>query len=248
MAATFRQIVNNVLINIGETTIPAINTTITDTYQLQVANFVNHIKEEVENSNTWTSLWTPYNVAYTGGNVTQQIIDNVTSAKPNSGCRVVRRMDPHMQKEVALCFDLTSFATPFPLNEYPLADIIYYNTVLAQAPVAYSPYFAVQDTGNDIVNLYVAPAANQARTIQITLCNPQLRVDPTVAGAAGGLDTVILTPNFPIELGSSWYALQERGENLGTNAAFSEERYREALDDAIGLDNGRKGDIMMVLA
>jgi hypothetical protein len=248
MAATFRQIVNNVLTNIGETNIPAANTTVTDTYQLQVCNFVNHIKEEVENANQWTALWNTYNVVYTAGNTTQKIVDNVTAASPNSGCSIVRRKNEHMPREVALCFDLTSFATPFPLNEYNLADIIYYNTVLAQSPVAYSPYFSVQDLGGDVVNLIVAPAANQNRTIQITLFNPQSRIDPTLAGSTGGLDTPILAPNFPIELGSSWYALQERGESLGTSSMFSEERYREALDDAIGRDMNRSGDIVMVLS
>lgn len=248
MAATFRQIVNDVLTNIGETTIPSGNTTVTDTYQLQICNFVNHIKEEVESQSNWSSLWTTYSVNYLAGNTTQQIIDQSTSAKPNSRCRTVRRQNEHMPNEVALCFDTTSFATPFPLKEYNLADIIYYNAVLAQSPVAYSPYFAVQDLGNDVVNMLVAPAANANRTIQITLCNPQPRIDPTVAGSTGGLDTVIKVPNQPIEIGSTWWALQERGEELGTGSMFTEDRYRTAIDDEVARDIGQKGDIIMVLS
>lgn len=248
MAATFRQIVNNVLTNIGEATIPPSNTTVSDTYQLQVCNFVNHIKEEVEASNNWSSLWTTYTMAYTSGNTTQKIVDSVSSLSPNSGCRTIRMMNPSYQREVALCFDVTSFPTPFAMMECALPDLIYYNTVLNQSPVAYSPYFCVQDLGNDVVNLVVGPAAQSSRNIQITLFNPQGRIDPTVAGSTGGLDTAILTPNFPIELGSSWYALEERGEELGTNSMFTEERFRKALDDAISRDIGQKGDIMMIVS
>lgn len=248
MASTFRQIVNNVLTNIGETTIPTGNATVTDTYQLQVCNFVNHIKEEVDNANNWSSALVAYNVAYTAGNTSQQIIDSITGKVANSNCRTARMYNTHYGREVALCFDLTSFATPFPLTEFPMVDLIYYNTVLSQSPVAYSLYFAIQDAGNDVVNLLVAPAANQNRTIQISLYTPQARIDATVPGTTGGLDTPILSPNFPIELGGSWYALEERGEELGTNSLYTEDRYRKALDDAVSRDVGQKGDIVMVLS
>jgi hypothetical protein len=154
-------------------------------------------------------------------------------------------------REVPLCFNVTTFGIPFLVGEMPLADIIYYNTVLNQTPVAYSTNFAVQDTGQDNLQLLMYPAANANFIIQATLVTPQPRIDPTVAGAACypwasttwtgttvGLDSPILIPNYPIELGSTWYALSERGEELGTSGMFSEDRYREALDDNVTRDPG----------
>lgn len=256
MAATFRQIVNNVLQNIGSTPIPIANTTITDTYQLQVANFVNHIKESCEDANVWRPLWQTFNVTYLAANITQQIIDAANAQKtPNSRSRLVRMMNRRFGREVGLCFDITTFGIPFLLGEMPIADIIYYNTVLNQTAVAYSTNFAVQDAGNDVVNLMMYPGANSQRTIQITLCTPQPRIDPTVAGSAiypwlgtVGLDSPILIPSMPIELGSSWYALEERGEELGTASMFTEDRYRNALDDAASRDIGEAGGLEMIIA
>lgn len=256
MAATFRQIVNNVLQNIGTATIPAANTTITDTYQLQVANFVNHIKESCEDENNWRPLWQDYVVSYLAGNITQQIVDMTNALKtPNSRSRLVRMMNRRFGREVGLCFDITTFGIPFLLGEMPIADTKYYNTVLNQTAVAYSTNYSVQDAGNDIVNLLMYPGANSTRNIQITLCTPQPRIDPTVPGSAiypwlgtVGLDTPILIPSMPIELGTSWYALVERGEELGTSSMFTEDRFRSALDDACSRDIGEAGGLEMIIA
>jgi hypothetical protein len=252
MAATFRQIVNNVLQNIGSTPIPATSTFVTDTYQLQVCNFVNHIKEEVEDAAQWSALWTLFNINYLQGNLTQQIVDQTIAGKQaNSRSYFARMYNRRFGREVPLCFNVTTFGIPFLVGEMPLADLIYYNTVLNQTPVAYSTNFSIQDLGSDNMQLLMYPGANSNFLIAATLVVPQPRIDPTVAGTAAqawadprwvgttvGLDSPILVPNFPIELGASWYALQERGEELGTSSMFTEERYRDALDSAVTRDPG----------
>lgn len=260
MAATFRQIVNNVLQNVGSTQIPATQPTVTDTYQLQVCNFVNHIKEEVEAMTQWSALWTLFNINYLFPNTTQQIVDqSITGKQANSRSYFARMYNRRFGREIALCFNTTTFGIPFLVGEMPLSDLIYYNTVLNQTPVAYSTNFAIQDLGNDNMQLLMYPAANANFTIQATLVVPQPRIDPTVAGSACqpwadarwtgstvGLDSPILVPNFPIELGASWYALQERGEELGTSSMFTEERYREAADDAVTRDPGTTALEMLI--
>lgn len=255
MAATFRQIVNNVLGNIGETQIPSGNTTVTDTYQLQVCNFVNHIKEECEDAARWRALWQTISMTYPITLTSQLIKDAVTNATPNSRSKLIRMMNPRFGREVGLVFDTTSFGIPFCMGEMPMADLIYYNSVLSQTPVAYSTNYAIDDLGNDVVNLLVYPAANTQRTIQLTMGIPQSRIDATVAGSANypwlgtvGLDTPILIPNKPIELGSTWFAFQERGEELGTSSMFTEERYRNALDSAVSRDEAEQGDLQLVVA
>lgn len=326
MAMTFRQLMNSVLGSIGSAQIPAANTVISDTYQLQVATFLNQIREEVEDAWNWRALWQTYNINYlaitplqtipvpifptyaitfTGavlagatsatlsavwpnssgpyqilfsdgetrtatfalnsasvtwttaltGNTTSTaainvtaIIDSLTGIVPNTRSRTVRMRDKRVGKEVALCFDVTTFGIPFPLEEMTKASIYYFNTVLNQTPVAYSTGFAVDNTSGDQMNLLVYPPANANRIIQLTLCTPVPRIDPTVAGSNGGLDTLITIPTQPIEYGTIWYALQERGEELGTNTVFTEERFRTALDDAISRDQEESGGIEMIVA
>jgi hypothetical protein len=253
--ATFRQIVNDVLRNIGESTIPDAQTAVTDTYQLQICNFVNHIKEEVEDGGRWRPLWQTINIAYQASVTTQQIKDSVTNAYATSRSRLVRMMNPAFGREVGLVFDTSSFPIPYKLNEIPKADIIYRNTILQNTTLPYSTEYAVDDAGADTVNLMVYPPGTTSRTIQVTMCVPQPRIDPTASGSAKypwlgtmGLDSPILVPSMPIEFGASWYALQERGEELGTSSMFTEERYRRALDDALSRDQGEQGDLQMIVA
>jgi hypothetical protein len=345
--ATLRQLLVKTLYNIGEpvqaAAVPPVGTAITDNYQLQVCNYINHFKEEMEQAWQWTSRWQTFTLSYVSGNVTQQIYDQggfflPAGAYPYSGCKVVRIFNPKFGREVALCFDITTFGIPFVLDEMPQADLVYYNTVLNQTPVAYSTNFAVQDLGNDVVNLAMYPGANSTRNIQITLYNTQPYLDPTngtgnqvdvwntgnlpislnaapalgnttgtllipwpyptgtynttftgqnTAGSAPtsqtvvgtytngstavsysasltynnfsptvvvqgfytggvGCDSPIALPTRPIELGTAWWCLQERGESLGAGSMFSEERYRQSLDDLIGADRNKQGEMIMI--
>ena len=263
MATTLRQMLVKTLINIGEpasvANVPG-SGVITDPYQIQICNFINHIKEEAEQEHQWSRRWQTFTMSYTAGNTTQQILDAggyllPSGAYPYSSCSVVRMHNPKMGREVALCFDITTFGIPFVLDEMPLADITYYNTVLNQTPVAYSTNFCIQDDGSDNVQLVMYPGANQTRLIQITLYNPQPYIDCTVAGSAidtwigtVGIDSPISMPARIVELGAAWYALSERGEELGQNSMFSEDKYRRALDDLATKDRADQGDLMMVVA
>lgn len=194
---TMRQMLVKTLINIGEplsaANVPAVGNPITDSYQLQLCNFINHIKEECEQEHQWSSRWQSYVLQYVTGNVQQQIVDTggfflPPGAYPYSGAQVVRIHNPKFNREVALVFDITTFGIPFVLDEMPLPDIIYYNTVLNQTPVAYSTNFTVQDLGNDNVQLLMYPGANSTRYIQVTLYNPQQYIDPT-NGTGNQIDT-----------------------------------------------------------
>lgn len=349
---TLRQLLIRTLTNIGEplqaANVPAAGNPITDPYQLQVCNFINHVKEECEQEVQWSSRWQTYTMGYVSGNNSQQIYDIggyflPAGATPNSGCQVVRIHNPKMGREVALCFDITTFGIPFVLDEMPLPDLIYYNTVLNQTPVAYSTNFVIQDLGQGNINLLMYPGANTTRNIQITLYNPQQYLDPTngtgnqvdpwntgvtnlsfnttptegntsgtllipwpypsgtytvtftgpnpvtlgtgvvnqtltatflngstavtafsapinntsfsaivtVQGfLSGGIgcDSPIIMHSRPLELGAAWYALSERGESLGVNDMFSEDKYRRALDDLATKDIVMQGDLMMIVA
>lgn len=358
---TYRQAINAVLRTLGSTQIPDSNTTVTDTYQLQVCEFFNQILEEVAVATQWRARWTTYNVAVpagvsstpligaiigsyctlgpagntgtviingtataaitTGGvsesadaaaivaainaitgttgivatlyssNITTpsqgtayQIAlsansaaqanstvtvaygggSNVTGAitglaagsytlnAPNSKCSVVRMMNPQVGRPVALCFDTTSYAgSPFPLKEIPIADLNYMNTITTSTPISYSTHFAVQDLGNDNVSLLLYPIGSVPRNVQITLHNPLPQFNPALSGTTTGasgaaLDAPITIPDRPIRMGTIWMAMEERGEELGANSQFTEDKWRTALDDAVSRDADEAGGLIML--
>lgn len=76
-----------------------------------------------------------------------------------------------------------------------------------------------------------------AQTFELELVVPQERF---VADATD-LDSNISVPAAPLELGATWYSLEERGEELGVNSLFSEKRYRISADSAIARDAGEAG-------
>ena len=55
-------------------------------------------------------------------------------------------------------------------------------------------------------------------------------------------------PSRIIEIGTSWWALHERGEELGTGSMFTEDKYRRAMDDLAGKDQAMQGDLVMIVA
>lgn len=95
--------------------------------------------------------------------------------------------------------------------------------------------FAIANSGSDTLSLYIYPKPTANRNYTLTMFTPQARLSETA------LDTVIAIPARPLEMGAIWYALEERGEEMGTNALFSEERYRAALSDAIARDAEEQG-------
>ena len=104
-------------------------------------------------------------------------------------------------------------------------------------------YFAIDNTVSDAVNLEVYPSATgTAQNYAIYMIVPQARIE----GVAGDIGTSISIPNMPIELGMTYFAMLERGEELGANSLFSEARYQDALGRAIARDNAESGDMNLV--
>lgn len=266
MAVTLRQMLVKTLINIGDpvvaNNVPTAGNAITDDFQLQVCNFINHIKEEVEAAHNWSSRWQTFTFTFAANQNNQHIVDVggyllPAGAYPYSGATTVKMREPRMGREVALCFDISDTTIPFPLEEVDAGTLRYLNSVTNNSPVQYGTAFNIQDQGNDNVYMWTFPVASQARTVQITMYNPQQYLDPTNGsgtqtdiwdGGTGGLgaDSPIIVPARLVELGAAWWCLQERGESLGTNSMFSEDRYRTAMDDLINKDQANQGDLVLV--
>ena len=71
---------------------------------------------------------------------------------------------------------------------------------------------------------------------------PQARLE----GATGDIGTSISIPHMPVELGMTYFAMEERGEELGPNGLFTEKRYQTSLNNAIARDVAELGELNLV--
>lgn len=229
MATTYLQAINRVLEKIGEEQIGASATSLTETYELLVASFVQDIKEQIEDAHDWRALRQTVTTTIAADG------QSATVTEANERSRVVRIAQQNRAEFVPLVFDITDSDDPTPLQEMDLAELIYRDTVdpdTRNDPV----YFAFDNSSGDVLDLFVWPRPSSAKTIQSTLVIPQTRF------AATDLSENIKIPIRPLIVGATWYALEERGEELGTNGLFNEQRYNDALNSAIGRDSMGQGD------
>jgi hypothetical protein len=208
-------------------------TQLTDSYDRLVGRFINQIKEEIEDAHNWRSLRTTLTVSIAAGSN----VGTITGANERS--RVVRARNQHYGHQ-PLVFDITNPTNPIPLHEAEIADIIYRESLETQQ--TQEPYlFAIDNATGDVPQLRVYPTPNTARTVELTMVVPQARLNDD------NLDVAIRIPTRPLEIGALWFALKERGEELGINGLFTEERFRTALADAIARDDTEQGGTYLVI-
>lgn len=239
MAVTHRQLINRVLQVLTEDEVSSSATELSTEYHKLVGTFTNQIREEVEDAWNWRKLRHAETVTILAGQ------DTVTVPNTNERSRLYREHLDHAGRERPLIFDLSNTATPFPIEEWDLPTLIYQRALNPNATNTFITAIAVDDTGGDLIDLQVYPAPTTDRTLQVHFITPQARFGNSTSDDPG-LDTNILVPSRPVELGTLWYALEERGEELGVNAVFSERKYRQALDDAISRDAAEQGGIDLV--
>lgn len=235
MATTYIQALNRVLRLIGEDEVPAASTSITDDYHLLVGAFMNEIKDQIEEAHNWRCLRSTETVTVSANALSGNI------ANANESSRLVRIFQSDRYSVIPLVFDTTDSSDPDPLIERDLAEIIYQDKV---NPDQYQDpcYFALDNSAGDALDLFVYPRPSGDRTIDVTLVIPQARLDEDAP------ETEISIPIRPLVVGTAWYCLEDRGEELGTNAMFSEDRFKNALADAIARDAAEQGDNMELVS
>ena len=233
MAVTFKQLLNRALRITGEDEIPSATSTVTDTFQLLVAEAANEIKEEVEAAHNWRALRWTTTIPFTA-NETNFVVTGGTEKS-----RICRVQDTRTGRIIPLAYDITDASSPVPLHEWDLPFLIHRNIMDAGStgdPVA----FALDNSDADELTLYVYPETDGAKTVQLTLIRPQPRLD---AGDATDLATNILVPVRPIVMGLVRFIYEERGEELGPRSMYSAEKWEQALQDAIALDLAEQGGV-----
>lgn len=103
--------------------------------------------------------------------------------------------------------------------------------------------FALDNTSGDGLSVHLYPTPADSRTIQLTLIIPQARLD---AAVAADMATNIKIPVRPITLGLVRWILEDRGEELGINSQYSEEKEIAALRDCVSLDLAESGEANLV--
>jgi hypothetical protein len=229
MATTFRQVINRVLRTVAEDEIDSGVTELSDSYQKLVASFVNQIKEEIEDSHNWRSLRTVVPVTITSG-------QNSASLAISSRSRLLRVQDSTNGQLIPLAFDVTNTSSRQPIYEVDANELAYLQNIdnVTTGPTARFTV-SVSTTDADVLTLSVWPKVEQNRNYELTFIVPQEYFEDDE------LDEAIDVPSRPLIIGSIWYALEERGEELGASSLYTEERYRKALDDAISIDAAEQG-------
>ena len=235
MAVTFKQLLNRALRVTGEDTIPDAATTVDDTYILKVAEVANQIKEEVEDAHNWRGLITRLSTGLT--------LETTPIGFTNARSRVLRVHEPQYDRLVPLVIDQTDSTAPYYLYELDLYEL-YRRRDMDTSSGNEPQYFAIsQDPGDDQIQLELYPSPTDTRTVVTYLVVPQDRLDAT---DSTDLATNIYVPARPIELGLIRWILEDRGEELGINSQYSEEKYYTALQDAIAMDAAEMGEPQLV--
>jgi hypothetical protein len=230
--ATYRQIVNKVLTALSEDEIPSTQSSLDTTYHKLVGLFVNEIKETVEDAHNWRALRETENVTISAGATTG------TFTNANDRSRVVREQNALYGKERPLVFDITDPSDAYRLREIDIAALLAKQTM--DPDTSNNPCDFCLDMAGGTPTLRVWPAPTAERTIAVTLVTPQ------PALAFDELDTVIKVPDRPISAGATWYALEERGEELGVNGVFSAQIFDEILGSYIARDSAEQGGYELV--
>lgn len=239
MATTYRQALNRVLEIIGEDKVPGAATALTADYHLLVGAFFNDIMEQVQDAHNWRALRTVYTETIPSP------ASGIVLTGSTQDSRLIRLYQQNRGGYVPLVFDATSGDT-IGLQELDLSELKYrqvIDTETSTRPV----FFALDNTNanSDGISIIVHPAPSSSHIVQVHMITPQARADWE---SQTTLDTNIKVPVRPLVMGTVWYCLEDRGEELGTNALFSEQRFMQALDDAVARDAAEQGDNMELVS
>lgn len=232
-ATTFRQLLNRILVNVSEDELASGESEISETYHKLIRNFINIFKEEIEESHNWSCMRKTCTATVSAGNKVSTNMSDGSAFIP-SNSRLARLPVPEVGYIVPIAFDVTTAGEYYRLKEVDLKWTLHEQLVRTAVPE--KPCEFSLDPSNTVIVARFPNKFSVQRSLQFEFYVPQDAFD----GDASDIDTAINLPVAAIralELGVTWHALEERGEELGTNVNFTEQRYRIALDAAINRDD-----------
>jgi len=232
VATTYRNLLNNVLIALREDQISGATSEITDEYHLLLGLFINQIKEICEDQHNWRALRSSEDLTFAS-------VSSAAFTNANERSRILRVQDEIAGEERALVFDITDSTNPYRLREIDMAELLR-RREMETSNGGDPSYFAMDNSGENAMALQVYPTPTDTRTVRVYTINPQVTLD------ADMLDTNIKIPARPIEAGAIWYALEERGEELGVRGLFNQEVFDRILGAAVARDAAEQGEYQLV--
>lgn len=233
--ATYRDVINRVLRPLGEPEISSGTTELSNSYHKLIGSFVNMIKEEIEDAHNWRSLQatTTLSDIAAGSQLT-------TLTGTNERSRLVRWHDANNDRVLPMAFYYEGAQGSTNAHRLLELDNSHIRTMSLESWDDRGPprWFSIVEPAVDTTELRVQlwPKLDRIYTFRFNLIVPQAYLEDD------DLDTEIKIPSRPLVMGAIWYALQDRGEELGPNGMFTEQRYLKALDDAIARDSAEQGD------
>lgn len=232
---TYLQLVNEVLKRVRESQVGTVSAS---TYSALIASFINDAKAQVEDSWEWFALRTPVEFSLVAGTYTYDLSDGGVVTSPTLlNDRSVLMYDSECHR--GLAWDITS-PNPTTIDERPLDYVEHmYNIDTNHPDISIPQFYAVDySAGTPSIRLYEKPS--EVRDWRFIFKRPQddLSVD----------SDELLVPWRPVVLLATNYALNEKGEEVGTPGSIAEQRYLQALSDAIALDSRKTGNAYPVFS
>ena len=233
--ATFRSLIYRVLIILGQADdqVEAAATELTDAYHIKIAEWVNDVLEEFEDAAQWRVLRQRETAVIAADGI------SVSLTNSNERSRVFRVSNSHAGELVPLVFDVTNGDSQERLIEMDFAQLQFMDQQNSNSVDSTSGprYFALSQTATG-QDLYVWPRSSQDVTIEIDMIIPQSRFDYT---DEGDLNTHVLVPNLSVVYGATWWAMNDRGEEFGTNVDKADKRYKDMVAAAVAAENAAQG-------
>jgi hypothetical protein len=226
------ELINKVLTAVGQGDSPVV-AAISDTYQLKVAQFVLDFLEEVEGAAPWRVLRSRVSatIAVNG--------NSIALTGVNRNTKLWYENDEYTQRADPLCFDVTNTSSQYALRLMDLATLLRMDQEASNVALNAQPsHFAIERTATG-VTLFVHPRVSVECNVEIDLLVPQ--APDLDATDLTDLNTAIKVPNLPVQYGASWWAMEDRGEELGPRGDKAEKRYRDLLADATATEIAEQG-------
>lgn len=220
---TLIQIVNKIMRRLREDEVTTVNE---HAYSRLIGEFVNDIKEEMED--TW--LWTVNETVVDTTILNDSTTTTYDITETNDRSFMVRRA----RDKTPMAFDVTTNDIGGQLYDKPLKYILESQNGRDSSTNTRVPkYFAIRpDADGRGYSLELEVPSNSTRTWRTYWYAPQESLD--VDGTDD--DVNILLPSRPLYLGTLFLAQHERGEEIGEPGNIAEQRYRNSLASAIELD------------